>query len=93
MGTPHIRPDISGMENVLTHIINSRPRSRLKFKIEKRDQEDLQTLCRDFELANLKVPIISAYEARKTKSLDRRSIVNIWKKRSHIVSLHIVTCD
>lgn len=91
MGTPHIRPDISGMENILTHIINSRPRSRLKFKIEKRDQEDLQTLCRDFELANLKVPIVSAYEARKTKSLDRRSIVNIWKKRSHIVSLHIVT--
>ena len=57
------------------------------------DQEDLQTLCHDFELANLKIPVISAYEARKTKLFDRRSIVNILKRRSRIVGLNIVAVE
>ena len=78
------------MEKVLAHIVNSRPRSRLRFKVAKCDQEDLQTLCRDFELANLKIPVISAYETRKTKSSNRRSIINVWRRRSDIVSLNMV---
>lgn len=70
--------------DVLSRILRSRPKSRLKKEVVKHDREDLQTLCQEFEMAKIRVPIISAYEAKESK-LHSNPLVGLWKTRTVIV--------
>lgn len=89
LGTPHISVGRSDDDDVLSDILRSRPKSQFKSEAVTRDQEDLQVLCQQFELAKLQVRVLSAYEGCETK-LTRRPLIGFWKKRSGIVSSLLV---
>lgn len=84
LGTPHTSLGQSDSLDVLSRILRSRPKSRLKKEVVKYDRESLQALCQDFEMAKLRVPILSAYEAKGSK-MHSNPLVSLWKNRTVIV--------
>jgi hypothetical protein len=85
LGTPHIGYNQADGNDVLNNILHSISKSKIKFQAVKRDREDLQKLCQQFEVAKLQVRILSAYESQETKQY-KNSIMGFWKNRTSIVS-------
>lgn len=83
LGFPHVELNQVDQMDILSRILCSRPKIRVKIRLEKRDQEDFQTLCQQFEMAKLQVPILSAYETKETKM--NRSMLGCWRNQAHIL--------
>ena len=53
-------------------------------KLIAQDQEDLLSLCQEFEMANIQVPVISICETQETK-LSRNLLLGRWKSQALLV--------
>ncbi len=87
LGTPHIKSDRRQAARTLGHILALQSKSLIRYPFSSSDVFVFLEVCRQFEVLNLQVPVISVYESKETsqyihilaKFIRRRGSVVSWQ--------------